>query len=71
MIIRLKLFELPNMDPCLVHHVHVTKVMPKLKCKNYNINLIKILRVYKEFLFKSIRRLCLSKVNDKLKGYYY
>jgi hypothetical protein len=34
-IIGLKLFELPNMDPYLVQHVHIVKVMPKLKCKNY------------------------------------
>jgi membrane-bound metal-dependent hydrolase YbcI (DUF457 family) len=42
MIIRLKLFKLPNMDPYLVQHVHIIKCMPKLKFKNYNINLIKI-----------------------------
>jgi hypothetical protein len=52
----LKLFELPNMDPYLVQHIHIMKVMPKLKCKNYNIKLIKILRVYKEFIFKNISK---------------
>jgi hypothetical protein len=40
------------MDSYLVQHIHIVKVMPKLKCKNYNINLIKILRVYEEFVFK-------------------
>jgi hypothetical protein len=45
--IQLKFFELPNMGPYLVQHIHIIKVMPKLKCKNFKINLIKILRVYK------------------------
>jgi hypothetical protein len=44
------------MDSYLVQHAHITKVMPKLKCKNYNINLIKILGLYKELVFKTIRR---------------
>jgi hypothetical protein len=52
MIVRLKFFELPNMDQYLVQHIHIIEVMPKLKCKNYNINLIEILRVYKEFVYK-------------------
>jgi hypothetical protein len=43
MIVRVKLFELPNMDPHLVQHVHIITVMPKLKCKNYNINVINML----------------------------
>jgi hypothetical protein len=61
------------MDPYLVQHVHITrtKVTSQLKCKNYNIELIKILRVYKEFVFKNISKLCLSKVNDMLRGYHY
>jgi hypothetical protein len=49
-IVPLKLFELPNMDPYLVQHVHIIKVMPRFSCTNYNIDLIKILRVYKEFV---------------------
>jgi hypothetical protein len=42
-IIRLKLFELPNMDMYLVQHIHVINVMPKLNCKNYNNNIIIII----------------------------
>jgi hypothetical protein len=47
-IVRLKLFELLNVDPYLVQHVHIIKIKLKLKCKNYDINIIKILKVYKE-----------------------
>jgi hypothetical protein len=49
MIIQLRVFELPSMDPHLVLHFHISKAMPKLKYNNYNNKLIKILRVYKDF----------------------
>jgi hypothetical protein len=44
------------MDLYLVQHVHIIKVMPKLECKNYNINLIKILKLYLEILACSVYR---------------
>jgi hypothetical protein len=43
-----KVIELQNMYPYLVQHVHIIrKVMPKLERKNYNTDLLKILKVYK------------------------
>jgi hypothetical protein len=42
-IVWLKLYELPNVDPYFSATHPYYKVMPKLECKNYNINLLKIL----------------------------
>jgi hypothetical protein len=50
MIVRLKLFELPNMDLYFSATRPYYKVMSKLQCKNYKVNLLKILRVHKEFV---------------------
>jgi hypothetical protein len=47
MIVRLKLFELQNVGPYFNATRTYYKVMPKLECKNYNINLLKILKVKK------------------------
>jgi hypothetical protein len=51
-IVRPKLFELPNMDPYFSATRPYYKIMPKLQCKDYNINLPKILKVYKEFVLR-------------------
>jgi hypothetical protein len=44
------------MYPYLVQHVYMVKVVRKLKCKHYTIKLLKILRIYKEFVFKNINK---------------
>jgi hypothetical protein len=33
MIKHLKLYELPNLDPYLVQHVHITKIKSRLECR--------------------------------------
>jgi hypothetical protein len=52
MIVLLKSFEFSNMDPHLVATRPCYKVMPKLECKDYNTDLLKILRVYEKFVLK-------------------
>jgi hypothetical protein len=52
MIVQLKLLELPNMDPHFSATHPYYKVMPKLEFKNYIINLLRVLSVYKEFVLK-------------------
>jgi hypothetical protein len=57
MIEQLKLFELPNMDPYLVQHVHITELSLVSNIRNYNINLlnIKIICIYKELYYNCIK----------------